>query len=432
MSLSLLISLLCLITGGTPESLASVRIFDVRQFGAKGDGKNLDTSAIQEALDECGKTGGGIVRFPAGTFLSKPIFLRNQTTLELGAGAVLQATDERAAFESPEKTNAFMAFVNGKNLHDIAIIGRGTIDGAGARWWKPAEEARRKRPGYVLPRPSLIVLVDCTNVCVQNVTLRNSPLTHLAPTSCEAVVISNITVSAPARAANTDAIDPIGCRNVLITHCRMDVGDDNISIKSNQANPDRPFASENITVTDCIFLHGHGLSIGAATVGGVRNVTVRDCTFEDTENGFRIKSQRGRGGTVEHVRVSDIMMKNVDPAITLTCYYMNNSARDPVQRSLPQNDPPQPVRNTTPTFRDIRISNLKATCQRSAGVICGLPESPISDVILENVQIVAATTGLSIKNARRIQFENVKITNEEGPPFIVENAQIAGLKAVQK
>ena len=319
--------------------------------------------------------------------------------------------------------------MNGKNLRDIAIVGRGTIDGAGARWWGPAEEARRKTPGYVLPRPNMIVLTGCKNVRVQDVTLQNSPFTHLAPTAYEDVVVGNVTVKAPSGAANTDAIDPIGCRNVLITRCRMDVGDDNISIKSNGAIPGRAFASEDITVTDCIFLHGHGLSIGAATVGGVRNVTVRNCTFEDTENGIRIKSRRGRGGTVENIRVSDITMKNVDPAITLTCYYMNNSARDAVERSAPQKDPAQPVNETTPIFRNIRISNLTATCRRSAGIIIGLPESPISDVVLENVSITAATTGLSVKNAKGIQFKNVTVTNKEGPPFIVENAQVEGLKA---
>lgn len=431
-SLSLLMSLMLPTIGWTAESLASARVFDVREFGAKGDSKTLDTAAIQKALDECGNAGGGIVRFPAGTYLSKPIFLRSRITLQLDAGAVLQATDERADFVNPEKANSFIAFVNGKDLHEVIITGPGTIDGAGARWWGPAEEARRKTPGYVLPRPTMVVLTGCRNVRVQNVTLQNSPLTHLAPTACEDVVISNVTVKAPSGAANTDAIDPINCKNVLITCCRMDVGDDDISIKSNRVIPGRAFASEDITVTDCVFLHGHGLSIGAATVGGVRNVTVRNCTFENTENGIRIKSQRGRGGIVENIRVSDITMKNVDPAITLTCYYMNNSARDPVERSAPQNDPAQPVTETTPIFRNIRISNLTATCQRSAGIIIGLPESPISDVVLENVSITAATTGLSVKNAKGIQFKNVTITSKEGPPFIVENAQVEGLRSASE
>ena len=426
--LFMLFTSLFVVSGWTAEPLLSARVFDVREFGAQGDGKTLDTAAIQKALDECGKAGGGIVRFPAGTYLSQPIFLHSQMTIQLDDGAVLRATDERADFANPEKTNSFIAFVNGKNLHDVVITGQGTIDGAGARWWGPAEEARRKTPGYVLPRPNMVVLTGCKNVRVQDVTLQNSPTTHFAPTACEDVIVSNVTVKAPAGAANTDGIDPFGCKNVLITRCRIDVGDDNISIKSSKPIPGRAFASEDITVTDCVFLHGHGMSIGSGTVGGVCDVTVRNCTFENTENGIRIKSQRGKGGTVENISFSNITMKNVDPAITLTSYYMNNSARDLVERSAPKEDPAQPVNATTPIFRNIRISNLTATCQRSAGIIIGLPESPISDVVLENVHITAATAGLSVKNARGIQFKNVTVTNKEGPPFIVENAQVEGLK----
>jgi polygalacturonase len=419
---------LAIVSTRAAESPVAAGVFDVRQFGAKGDGRTLDTTAIQQALDECGVAGGGIVRFPAGTYLSRPIFLHGDTTLQLEAGALLHATDQRADFINPEKTNSFVAFVNGKDLHNIVIEGPGMIDGAGTPWWGPAETARLKTPGYVLPRPRLIALARCTNVRIQNVTLRNSPLTHLALTACEDVVISNVIVQTPATAANTDGIDPINCKNVLITRCRVSTGDDNISIKSEGAVPGRMFASEDITVTDCIFLHGHGMSIGGAVVGGVRNVTVRNCTFEDTENGIRIKSLRGRGGTVENVRFSDITMSNVNPAITFTCYYMTNSAGDPVQRFAPPNDPAQPINETTPVFRNICVSNLTATCQKSAGLIIGLPESPISNVVLENIKIRAATTGLAVRNARGIRFENVTVVNGQGPPFILENAQVEGLK----
>jgi polygalacturonase len=246
------------------------------------------------------------------------------------------------------------------------------------------------------------------------------------PTESENVIVSNVTILAPERSANTDAIDPSGCKNVLITHCRIDVGDDNVAIKAGKPVTGREFASEDITITDCTLLHGHGISIGSETVGGVRNVTVRNCTFENTDNGLRIKSQRGKGGVVENISYSDITMTNVNPAITLTCYYMNNSAGDAVQPSAPKEDAAQPADENTPVFRNIHISNLTATCQKAAGVISGLPESTISNVVLENVRI-SSPTGLSIKNAKGVQFINVQVTTKEGPPFILENAQVKGL-----
>ena len=413
---------------GSATAGASAKVFNVRQYGAKGDGKTLDTAAIQKALDECGNDGGGIVRFPTGTYLSQPITLHSKTTLQLDDGATLQATDERSDYRDPQRTNAFTAFVNGRNLQDVTITGQGTIDGAGGKWWIPAEAARQKMPGYTLPRPNMIVLTGCKNLRVENVTLQNSPKFHLVPTDCNGVIISNVTVLAPSGAPNTDAIDPSICRNVLITHCRIDVGDDNVAIKTGRKVAGREFASENITVTDCVFLHGHGMSIGSESVGGVRNVTVQNCTFEGTENGIRIKSQRGKGGLIENISYSNITMKNVNPAITLTTYYMYSSAGDPTQPTVAKDDVAQPVTATTPIYRNIRISDLTATCEKSAGLILGLPESQISNVVLENVSITAATTGLSIKNAKGIVFKNVKVTNKEGPPFIVDNAEIEGLK----
>ena len=123
LSLTLSFMSLAMVSGWTAESPASAGIFNVRQFGAKGDGRTLDTSAIQKALDECGTAGGGAVRFPAGTYLSQPIFLHSGTTLQLEAGAILQATAERADYVNPAKTNGFIAFVNGTNLHNLAVIG---------------------------------------------------------------------------------------------------------------------------------------------------------------------------------------------------------------------------------------------------------------------------------------------------------------------
>jgi len=236
-----------------------------------------------------------------------------------------------------------------------------------------------------------------------------------------------VTILAPEGAANTDAIDPSACKNVLITKCRIDVGDDNVAIKSGKKVAGREFACEDITVTDCTFLHGHGMSIGSETAGGVRNVTVKNCTFANTENGIRIKSDVKRGGLVENISYSDLVMSNVAPAITFTCYYMNNSAGDAGRGAAPASSTPV-AGEKIPVYRDIRVTNLKATCQKSAGVILGLPENCISNVVFENVQISAAT-GLTVKNSRGIQFNNSSVTVGTGPDCNTENAEVEGLKS---
>jgi polygalacturonase len=263
-------------------------------------------------------------------------------------------------------------------------------------------------------------------VRLENITLQNSPKYNFVPDECTDLVCSNVTILNPARSANTDGIDPSACENVLITKCRIDTGDDNIAIKSGHKVAGREFACENITVSDCTFLHGHGMSIGSETSGGVRNLTVTNCTFQDTENGIRIKSQRGKGGLVENILYEDLSMENVDPAVTFTSYYMYSSAGDAVQKSAPQQDTAQAVTEGTPIYRNIRIRNLTATCQRGAGTIMGLPESPITGVTFENVNISAAT-GMKIQNASGIEFKNSHVTAQTGEPFILQNAQVNGM-----
>jgi polygalacturonase len=414
------------------KSSAGPGVFNVRTFGATGDGRTVDTEAIQKALDACAKAGGGTVLFPSGTYLSKPITLGNRTTMRLESGAVLKATDNFGDFlrrgltwtdwSAITNNNQFVPFINGRNLTNAGIVGEGTIDGSGAKWWEPAEEARRRRSGFTLPRPNLIVLTGCKNLRMSGVKLINAPKFHFVPTDSEDIVIEDVTILAPERAANTDGIDPSRCRNVLITRCTIDTGDDNIAIKSGRRIEGREFACENIIVTDCHFLHGHGVSIGAETVGGVRNLVVKNCRFEGTENGIRIKSRRDRGGLIQDILYQDLTMTDVYPAISIAAYYQDSS-----QSKFPTNDTPQAITDTTPFFRNIRIVNLKATSTKNAGLIVGLPEALVTNVFLEDVRITAET-GLTIGNAKGIQFKRVNVRVRQGLPVSMHNAEVEWLQ----
>ena len=329
------------------------KVFDVRQFGAKGDGKTLDTEAIQKALDECGKATGGTVKFSRGTYYSKPLTLQAKTTVLLDAGATLQACTNQSDFMKvpgdwlqAKSGGDFIPFISGKDLTDVTFTGKGTIDGNGAVWWEEAEKARQKVSGYTLPRPNLIVLTRCKNVRFENLTLQNSPKFHFVPTECEGVVVSNVTILAPEHAANTDAIDPSACKNVLITKCRIDVGDDNVAIKAGKKVEGREFACEDITVTDCTFLHGHGMSIGSETNGGVSKIRVFDLSLDGPDNGIRIKSNGSRGGLTEDVVYDDVCIRNSPNPITLDTTY---SAAGTLQG------------DSLPTMRGITLHNVRVS-----------------------------------------------------------------------
>jgi polygalacturonase len=405
--------------------------FNVRELGATGDGKTFDTAAIQKALDAC-QEAGGMVEFPAGTYLSQPLKIYSKTVFQLDAGATLFASTNQMDFmKTPgdwlkaKSGGDFVPFIGGKDLTDVTFTGAGVIDGNGAVWWGEAEKARQKKSGYTLPRPNLIVIERSKNLRMENLTLQNSPKFHFVPTDCEDVVITNVMILAPERAANTDAIDPSGHR-YLITHCKIDVGDDNIAIKAGKKGADGTFQSEDFNITDCTFLHGHGMSIGSETVGGVRNITMRNCTFENTENGIRIKSDTRRGGIVENISCDHITMKNVNPAITFTTVYQGTSAGDKKQAADVKTN--SAAGENIPVYRNIHIRNLTATCPKAAGLILGLPESCISNVVLENVNISAAKP-FAISNAKGVQLKNVMVTVPKGEPFKLENAEVSGLPA---
>ena len=158
----------------------------------------------------------------------------------------------------------------------------------------------------------MIELLRCTNVRLEGITCRNSASWTVHPLVCDNVTVDGITIANPPDSPNTDGINPEACSNVRIANCHIDVGDDCITIKSGKEH--EPFRSsrpcENITVTGCTMLHGHGgVVIGSETAGGVRHVAIANCVFDGTDRGIRIKTCRGRGSAVEHVSVSNVVMQ---------------------------------------------------------------------------------------------------------------------------
>ena len=222
---------------------------------------------------------------------------------------------------------------------------------------------------------------------------------HFVPSRCHDVLVEDVTIFSPSDSPNTDGIDPANCQDVLIRRCTIDTGDDNIALKAGAGGGLR---TENITVTDCKFLHGHGVSIGSETDTGVRHFLVQRCSFENTVTALRIKSDRTRGGLIEQVTYRDITMKNVDMALSIFLYYDDKKA------SLSPEF--KPVTASTPIVRDIQFLNI--TCDgatKKAGEIMGLPESPASNITLENVRITNAKGLFTQQDTRNLRFLNVDV-----------------------
>jgi polygalacturonase len=392
----------------TLPAMAARKVCDVRTYGAKADGTTKDTKAIQSAIDDCANSGGGTVKLSGGTFLSAPIVLKSHITLDIAKGSTLLGSPDHADY--PRKTEfrgpGYQSLVGATNAKGITITGGGSIDGNGASWWALARTQKNAGVlGSENSRPRGVVFDHCKHIRIEGVTVQNAPYWQIVPYYSDDVVIRNVRILAPQHSPNTDAIDPFSSSNVIIDHVYADVGDDNVAIKSGMINspgPDAP--SKNITITDCEFMHGHGLSIGSEIAGGAENIHAERIHFNGTDQGIRIKANRDRGNDVSNISFKDITMENVKTSILISEYY---------PKALPEGEvAAEPVQRLTPHFHNITIESVKSVNSGWAGVIIGLPEAPVKDLVMKNIDI-QAKKGMAIAYAT-VTGSNVKITASEG------------------
>jgi len=448
----------------------------IRKYGAVSDGNTLNTKSINGAIDALSKKGGGVVLIPAGLWLTGPIVLKNNINLHIANGATLLFTVDKneyplieANFEGlPQMRN--QSPISATNASNIAITGKGIIDGNGDVWravkidkltesqwkkkvasggvvsddkktWYPSAGFMKgskmpANPGMISPekdaafyqsikdflRPNLLLLTNCKLVLLEGVTFQNSPAWCLHPLMCENLTVRNIFVKNPWYAQNGDGIDLESCKNVLIENSVFDVGDDALCMKSGRdaEGRKRGIPTENVIIRNCIVYAAHGgFVIGSEMSGGARNIWVNNCTFVGTDIGLRFKTTRGRGGIVENIFIKDIYMKDIPAeAILFDMYYM---AKDPVALSGEKRELPKvefkTVDETTPQFRNFHISNVYCNGAEKGIFVRGLPEMHVKDIVLENM-VIQAKKGIDVQEASGIIFRNIKIISAETNPVI--------------
>jgi hypothetical protein len=402
--------------------------FNIVDFGALGDGKTICTTAIQNTVDACAQHGGGKVIVPAGRFLTGPIFLKSNIEVELLAGATLAFTTDIASvpslkgrWEGIDRT-IYASLLTGTGLENVAITGHGTLDGQGETWWRAfrkLQELRNKLglgerepenpPGAPLQwgRPRMINLNDCKNITITGLRIINSPSWAVHPVRCDTVLIDGLNIAAPSDSPNTDGIDPDSCRNVRIANCHISVGDDCIIIKSGYSYRTDGVPSENITVTNCTFGTGHcGVGVGSETAGGVKDIAISNCVCDGTDRGLRFKTARGRGSTVENIRASNVVMRNVREAVTVTMFYAGGD----IHAS-------QPVDQYTPAFRRFHFSDIIVEGAKKLAVIEGLPEMPVQDLRLSNIMASHVGRGITCANVNGLVFDGIVVEAKQGAPL---------------
>lgn len=391
------------------------------------------TEAFRSACEALRDAGGGVLTVPPGDYTTGPIRLYSHTTLEIRSGAVLRFLRDREAYPLIDLEfegipgKGYMPCLFAEDAEDITVTGHGILDGQGDRWW----DMVRKR---VLdhPRPYLICFSRCHHVVLENVALRNSPCWTVHPLRCSNVVCRGLNIVNPWDSPNTDGINPDCSSDVRILDCTIDVGDDCIAIKSGTEDTPDPLPSERVLIANCHFLHGHGgIVLGSEMSGGIRNILVSNCIFYETDRGIRLKTRRGRGGSVEGLRVSSLTMDRVMCPFVFNMYYF--CGKDGKTERVRSKEP-LPVSGTTPILRDVSVSDVTVShCSACAGFFYGLPEMPVEGVTLRDVTVIMdpegkpdrpammdgcpemSRRGFFLRNAKNVDIRGVRVLNADGP-----------------
>lgn len=434
------------------KTLTETCAFDVRQLGAVGDGVTNDTIAIQNAINMCPENGR--VRVEAGTYLTGPLTLKSNMTLEVCEGAtILGVTDEnlfpivpggiidRVTGDELELSSwegatspVRQSFISGHFLSNIKVVGRGVIDAnaQNSTWW---QNPKRKDAA----RPKLVFLNRCEDITFHGVTVQNSPAWTLHPFFCKNVDFLDMNVKNPSNSPNTDGADPEACDNVRFIGVRFSVGDDAIAIKSGKIELGMKYKqpADHHVVRNCLMEYAHGgVVLGSEMAGGVTNLTVSQCYFLHTDRGLRIKTRRGRGkyAIIDGVEFSNIRMDNVlTPFVINMFYYCDPDGKTEYVWSKEK----LPVDDRTPylgkfTFRDMTCTD----CEWAAGYFYGLPEMPIKEINIQNVSFqmksdategacammtdaeICSKRGLVFHNVENVNIDNVKIEGQVGPEIV--------------
>jgi hypothetical protein len=383
-------------------ALAGGFAFNIRQYGAAGDGMKLDTSALQQAIDAAADAGGGTVIFPPGRYLSGSLDLKSHVTLQLEDGATLLGSPHRSDYR---KVN-FHGLLLADQQHNIVICGKGVIDGQGTLL--AADTERRFKAGE-LPdakegeRPVLINFRGCSNVTVRDITLKDSACWVEDYNDCEHLTVENITVRSIA-AWNNDGIDIDGCAHVAVRGCDIDSEDDGICLKSGDK------ACDDVLVENCrVRSSCNALKFGTSSVVGFKNVTCRNLEIYDTYSSA-IALEIVDGGQMENVQISHIKITDSNNPIFVRLGHRNTNGAIGSLHGVTLSDITAEIPNRRPEemtkFPGVNTWKKHGRPTLVTASVTGLPKHPVRDVTLQNITIVYGGIG-SVPQPKHLRLDSL-------------------------
>ena len=387
----------------TEQVRRNQHVFDVRDFGAVGDGVTVNTNAIQAAVDACSNSGGGKVLFTAGKYVTGTIYVKSNVTLYLGAGSKLLGSTRIGDYATDTHRNMYRnephmdrCLIFARNSNNIGIQGQGIIDGQGHKENFPNEGDKDHN------RPMLLRFLNCQNILIRDVVLMNPAAWTSAFLYCRNIKLDGITIHSRAN-GNGDGLDFDGCQNIYISNCDLDNSDDSICLQTSRK--DRP--CKNVVITNCTMsTRWAAIRIGLLSSGDIRDVAVSNCVFHDII-GSGLKIQMCEGATMENLVFSNIVMNNVTRPILITFNSFPFSVK--TDETLP---PMKRMRNIH--FDNIRASagNERVDDEHSYISIVGVPDNRIENVTLSNFHVTFPGGGTQEQAERKNIPELVNLRPE--------------------
>lgn len=370
---------------------AHAQVYNIKEYGAIGDSRILNTEFIQKAIDAAYSNGGGRVLVPAGIFLTGTIRLKNNVELYLEKDAVLLGSSHLSDYK---RNSRWYAIILAEKQGSIAITGYGTIDGQGKEAVKNvikliqnktiSDPLNKNRPNEYF-RPQLIEITNCTNVLIKNVTLKNSACWVQSYIECKDLTIDSIHVKSTTY-WNNDGIDIIDCKNVAVKNSDINAADDGICLKSD--NPES--SCENFNITNCkIRSSASGIKFGTSSAGGFKKITIDSIYVYDTYR-TAIALEMVSGGVLEDVSISNITGRNIGGALFIRLGQRNKKVKPGILRRIyirnmdvevASGKPDKGYEIDGPMGEDIYPHNALPSS------IVGLPGFPVQDITLENISI---------------------------------------------
>ncbi len=389
----------------------TTKTYNVRQYGAAGDGITLDTKAIQDAINAASSDGGGTVLFPAGTYLSGTIRLLSNVKLQVEKGATLLGSTDRTLYQKANR----LALIIAEDQENIGICGDGILDGNGKIIFEEVERLTKQNPGTPEPqRPMVINFLRCKNVNITDINIHNSAFWVQDYVECEYLKIENIKVKSNV-AKNNDGIDFTDCKHVIVRGCDIDSEDDGICPKSSSIST----FCDDILIENCrVRSSCNGLKFGTASKGGFKNVTVRNLEIYDTYQSS-IALEIVDGGMMENINISNIKITDSNNPLFIRLGNRNFPGAAGTVRGITISDVTAEIVTRQAGTRSSRLDFWNHYRQGPlTGLIVGLPGHPVCDVKLRNISITYGGIGDSPE------------TSADAPKFMRNQVLLANLDSV--